>query len=260
MSVASPSQVTAGTQPSPPRYRLDEELERDQFGRLPLVLAFAAVAGIFALQVVSSVAVHAWDAPRAVVALVGEILMGLIAFAASLPILRSAGTRAVGLHAPQRTDLRVTGTWAGIQLLARYGVTIVLIAAMPSLAHHGLSNLRGVRPENTAGVVLIAVAAIVIAPIAEELMFRGLLLRTLAARTSFWPAAITSSVLFGALHAQGGSTVAAAIALSVVMTVFGLVQCLLVRRTARLTPAIYVHALLNALAIAITLAGVTGPR
>jgi membrane protease YdiL (CAAX protease family) len=44
------------------------------------------------------------------------------------------------------------------------------------------------------------VALVVFAPLAEELLFRALMLRALVRRTGFWPAALISSMVFAACH------------------------------------------------------------
>lgn len=49
-------------------------------------------------------------------------------------------------------------------------------------------------------IVLTAVALIALAPLGEEMLFRALLLRGLAARIPFWWAALISSALFAAVH------------------------------------------------------------
>lgn len=51
-------------------------------------------------------------------------------------------------------------------------------------------------------VILMVVALVVLAPLGEELLFRGLLLRALARRFPFWPSALISSVLFASAHAD----------------------------------------------------------
>jgi membrane protease YdiL (CAAX protease family) len=59
--------------------------------------------------------------------------------------------------------------------------------------------------------------------------------------------------VFGLLHAPGGESWEGAAALVVMITAFGVLQCLLVRRTGILGPAIGVHAALNLLAISLAL-------
>jgi membrane protease YdiL (CAAX protease family) len=51
-------------------------------------------------------------------------------------------------------------------------------------------------------VVLTVVAVVVLAPLGEELLFRGLLLRGLIQRMRFWPATALSSLLFASAHAD----------------------------------------------------------
>jgi uncharacterized protein len=50
--------------------------------------------------------------------------------------------------------------------------------------------------------LLVAIALVVLAPLGEELVFRGLLLRGLVRRMSFPVAAVISGVLFGVSHVQ----------------------------------------------------------
>jgi membrane protease YdiL (CAAX protease family) len=102
-------------------------------------------------------------------------------------------------------------------------------------------------------LAIFVVSVVIVAPLVEELLFRGLLLRAAMWRFGFWPGAFASSLFFGLAHAPGGVTWQSALFLTVMMTVFGLLQCVLVRRTGRLTPGIGVHATLNSLAAFLTI-------
>ncbi|MFP5451421.1 MAG: CPBP family intramembrane glutamic endopeptidase [Thermoleophilia bacterium] len=62
-------------------------------------------------------------------------------------------------------------------------------------------------------IVLMVIALVVLAPLGEELVFRGLLLRGLVRRLNFWPAALITSVLFAASHADAYAIWPRAIAL-----------------------------------------------
>ena len=73
----------------------------------------------------------------------------------------------------------------------------------------------------------------------EEFVFRGFLLAALTAVFGFWPAAILSSVAFGATHAQYPMEFRA------IISVFGLTWCWIVRRTGSLWSAWIAHMVLD---------------
>lgn len=54
-------------------------------------------------------------------------------------------------------------------------------------------------------LVLVFVSLVVFAPIAEEILFRGFLFGNLRQRWSWLPAALLTSLIFGAAHLAGGS-------------------------------------------------------
>jgi membrane protease YdiL (CAAX protease family) len=70
----------------------------------------------------------------------------------------------------------------------------------------------------------------------------------------FWPAAALSSFLFALLHVPGADTLDGAVQVAALIYAFALLQCELVRRTARLAPAIGVHAAINLLSTGLALA------
>lgn len=55
-------------------------------------------------------------------------------------------------------------------------------------------------PDNMAYMVVLSLMVAIIGPIAEEFIFRGLLLKRLIAKTSMWEGIWISSLLFGMLH------------------------------------------------------------
>jgi membrane protease YdiL (CAAX protease family) len=162
--------------------------------------------------------------------------------------------RALGLDAPQWPDTGRIVRWTVSLLVLEAVLGAVLVQLVPALADARASNTDLLREQSLAGLLVFAVLAVTVAPVLEELLFRGLVLRGLMLRIGFWPAALVSSAVFGLLHA----TAADASGLLVVATiaVLGLGLCLLARRTGRLGPSIGVHALHNAvavLAVALTL-------
>ena len=69
----------------------------------------------------------------------------------------------------------------------------------------------------------------------EEFIFRGFLLAALTAVFGFWPAAILSSVAFGATHAQYP------LEFQAIISAFALVWCWIVRRTGSIWSAWIAH-------------------
>lgn len=88
------------------------------------------------------------------------------------------------------------------------------------------------------GLAVIGVSVVVVAPVVEELFFRGLLLRSMQDRWGTVAAVVGSSVVFGATHFQPLQFPALATA--------GAVFAVSAVRTGRLGTAIAVHAAFNA--------------
>ncbi|OYX41058.1 hypothetical protein B7Y94_05685 [Candidatus Saccharibacteria bacterium 32-49-12] len=88
--------------------------------------------------------------------------------------------------------------------------------------------------------ILAFVMLVVIAPVAEEVLFRGYLFGKLRQHVPLWGAIIVTSLLFGAVHGQWNVAIDT-FALSVVM-------CLVVVWSKSIWPAILIHMLKNGIA------------
>jgi uncharacterized protein len=88
------------------------------------------------------------------------------------------------------------------------------------------------------GIAVLVLVVCVGAPFAEELFFRGLLLRAADRRWGIGAAAVISAVVFAASHLQGVQFPA--------LLLFGAVATFLAVRSGRLGPAILCHAGFNA--------------
>ena len=92
--------------------------------------------------------------------------------------------------------------------------------------------------EGRPAMVAVVVVAVLLAPLAEELVFRGALLRALGRRLSVGPAALVSAAAFALAHlVLDFQSAVAAPALFVV----GLVLAAVVQRRGRLAPAVAAH-------------------
>jgi uncharacterized protein len=137
-----------------------------------------------------------------------------------------------------------------IVYVCRTTVLLIAAAVTDGRAVQEAGNLDVGRP-TVLSVVVIGLTMVVLAPITEELMFRGLLLRTFLRRMQFWPAALLSTLLFALLHVPQVDTVTGAVTLALAVAVLGLGNCYLVRITGRLAPAMMVHASFNALSVVV---------
>ena len=197
------------------------------------------------------------DVPDAVAIAVATVLLGGEAvLVARRPARQSGGVeRALGFDLPLWSDVGRL-VWWSLGLLLLQAVAVVAVqAAVPALRDVPVENTEFLRDVPPVGLVVLVVAAVLVAPVLEELLFRGVVLQGLMLRTGFWPAALVSSVCFGAFHATAAGV--EAVPIVVATAVFGLGLCVLTRRTGRLGPAIGVHSLRNALAVAAVALGPT---
>lgn len=96
-----------------------------------------------------------------------------------------------------------------------------------------------------ASGLMIIVGAVIIAPIGEECCFRAFLYGSVRKYAGPIAAALTSSLLFAAIHVSLASTLP--------LFVFALVQCVLYEKTRSLRAPILTHALFNAIQVSVTL-------
>ncbi|MFM7719390.1 MAG: lysostaphin resistance A-like protein [Actinomycetota bacterium] len=114
---------------------------------------------------------------------------------------------AIGLRAPGR--LRAFRAGVGFGLLL-YPATILLAGTALQAILVAITG-KDVQPPQqvpsdltTAGAVLVTVYAVLIAPLAEEFFFRGILATPLVARFGLWRGAFLSSLAFASVHYARG--------------------------------------------------------
>jgi uncharacterized protein len=90
---------------------------------------------------------------------------------------------------------------------AVYIGTALVVAVIFSIVLGAISGQDATAPEqidgeslSRAGQILAVIVAVVVAPVTEELVFRGILFRSVRDRHGFWLGAIVSSLLFGLVH------------------------------------------------------------
>lgn len=106
--------------------------------------------------------------------------------------------------------------------------------------------------ETTVETVLIVVALVILAPVAEELIFRGILLSRLVRSMTIWLAVVAQAALFGLVHVLGDpGAIAALPGLFLIALVLGYAAI----RTGSLSLPIYLHAGVNLTAALLLLYG-----
>ena len=141
----------------------------------------------------------------------------------------------------------VVRRWAAAGLTLLVWVGFLLFTAgwaklLGEQGHQSLTSELGTdrSPALWVGALLLVVIA---APLAEEFLFRGLILTVLWRRLGFVGAALITGTLFGLLHAGSSS-----VSLLVPLGVLGVLLCLLRKRTGSLIPCIAAHTLNNSVA------------
>lgn len=195
------------------------------------------------------------ELPEAAATTAGTVLLGgLAVLVVRRPARQSGGAeRALGLDLPEWADTGRVVLWSLLLLVAQAVSVALLAAAVPRLRDVPVDNASFLREEPPLALIAIVVAAVLLAPVVEEVLFRGVVLQGLMPRLGFWPAALLSSLCFGLFHTTALGL--DGVPIIVATAVFGLGLCLLTRRTGRLGPGIGVHALRNALAIGVVVLG-----
>lgn len=158
-------------------------------------------------------------------------------------------------------DLGLVPRWADLgwgpviwlaAVLAQLAVTATIVALGVPLSNNtdGVSDLAADRTY----VVSVVIAAVIAAPIVEELVFRGVVLRGLRSVSPAVIAVALQGVLFGLAHVdpvRGAGNVGLAIVLAAVGIVFGLFAYVL----RRIGPTIVAHAIFNGVVLVLVLSG-----
>jgi membrane protease YdiL (CAAX protease family) len=174
-----------------------------------------------------------------------------LAFAGSvifwLRVMRTAQPSLLGLPQGQPSTDRTganlaVGFGVGLAMLVLSAIASAAVRALASaLLGHDVSLPQRI-PTTIRGPWLIAYAPLIVlvAPVCEEILFRGFVFRAFRARARFWPAALGSAALFSVTHVD----------LLVMPAIFvdGLLLAYVFERRQRLTASIAAHATLNLIA------------
>lgn len=210
---------------------------------LVLGLAAALMLGSIAYVIAAVVTGHARSSPGGNIA---ATVLGDVAFVGSALFFAQLAARPTpaqfGLRA---VSLRKALPWMAAAYLVFLIFSGVWLSALNiDTKDHTLDDLG----RSSASLAAAAVLVTVIAPVAEELLFRGYIFTALRGWAGVWGAAALTGLLFGAIHLDPNRPVGFLVPLAV----FGFVLCLLYQRTGSLLPCIALHSINNALAFGVS--------
>ena len=211
---------------------------------LLLALVVAVFAGLIIALPLSALGVHGASSakPPGGVLILDTALQDAI-FVATAVMLTGTGARKVYSW---QFGLRGTPLRRAAGLVALAFVAFIVFAAIWSTLIHSETDkvLEKLGSKEGSGLLIAsAVLTCVVAPICEELLFRGFIFTSLRNWKGPWVGAVLTALIFGAVHA----TSAPAEDL-LPLAGLGFVLCLLYRATGSLYPCIALHALNNCLA------------
>ena len=159
---------------------------------------------------------------------------------------------------PERSRLGrhlLFGAIAGAILVPAVGlVSVELQLVLQQLAGHDVTTPEQVAPGlSPFASVLLVLLAVVVAPISEELFFRGVLFRTVRDRHGFWPAALASAIPFGLVHYVPAPAIDALL-LQVTMVFTGLALAWIYDRRGTIVAAAAAHMVFNVVGVVTILA------
>jgi CAAX protease family protein len=138
--------------------------------------------------------------------------------------------------------------WSGLGIalltLFAYYVAVVLFASFVIEPNQeDIGGELGIGNENLLVAVTAVLLIVVLAPLSEEMFFRGFVFAGLRKRWSLLPAALIAGGIFGLIHAPTGITTV------IPLAALGIALCWLYDRTGSLWPCVLAHVLNNGLAL-----------
>jgi len=147
----------------------------------------------------------------------------------------------------RRTPFRRALGWAAAGIVTFYVLAAIYTALVPTDVKQGVTKDLGA-DQGTLGLIVAGLMVMVVAPVGEELFFRGFFYRALRSRFSMIGAAVLDGLLFGIIHYNFDG--ADALLLLPPLALLGFIFCVVYEKTGSIFPSIGMHAFNNAVAYA----------
>lgn len=151
-----------------------------------------------------------------------------------------------GVEVPERAPLRKY--WAVVVFGLAVSIAATCFFAMVELAFYSGESQSSILITYTPPFAVRLLVLGIVVPVAEELMFRGVLFRRFLENRSFWYAAVWSSLFFVLMHQDGAQMVYAML--------LGLFLCYVYQKFGSLKAPVVLHVTANCSSLIYTEAGV----
>lgn len=230
----------------------------------PWVGVLYGLAVFFMMQIAAGVVLYAYPALRqwgpeqiegwlkssvpAQTAYLALTNLGIIGAVLLFVRRRTGGLAAIGIRKPRLSD-GLYGLAAVLPYFILYAATLaVVVQFWPSLDVNQKQELGFDTVHNTLELALIFGCLVLLAPLMEEILVRGLLYRSLRWSLPLIPAAVAASLLFAAAHLPEGGAAGPLYIAAIDTFVLSLVLIYLREKTGGLWASMVLHAIKNLIA------------
>lgn len=240
--------------PTKRRNAIDAYVGLPEAGWTGMTVFIGALVAIAAI-VIGAIVVGLFDpslesnAGRNATQLVVGLAFGLTAIGFAAAEVNGRLREALGRLGFGRIVLRIV-VIAGLGWLA-YVAAAALLVPILQPEQEDVTRELGTDEGSVLSVIVAGILIIIVAPLSEELFFRGFMYAGLRRSMPIWPAALVSGAIFGSLHLAGGN-----VGVAIQLTVFGVILAYLYERTGSLWAPILAHALNNTIAFVLLLTNV----
>ena len=174
-----------------------------------------------------------------------QLMVGIGLFGGAL-IFAMVDAQGKLLEALRRLGFRgIAGRVFGLAALGWLAYLAVAFVLAPLLSpdQEDVTREIGTGDGGALNIVIGAVLIAVVAPLSEEIFFRGFMFAGIRRALPLWPAAIISGLIFGSVHLTGGN-----IGVAVQLAILGVILAWLYEHSGTLWTPILVHMLNNTIA------------
>lgn len=222
-------------------------------GWTPLTVLLGALTAI-GLMIVTTVPIAVADPNLESIAAKGgaQLMVGVALVAAALifVLADAGGNLMAALRRLGFRDLAWRLIGLGALAWVIYLICALLLAPLLSPEQDDVAKEISGDSGDALAMIVTGVLIIVVAPISEEVFFRGFMFAGLRRSLPLWVAAVVSAGIWGSLHLSGGN-----LGVAIQLAVFGVILALLYERSGSLWATIFAHGLNNTIAFLYLLSG-----